>query len=45
MREVLAVTNALADESRLRALLAVTHRQLCVSQIVKLLQLAPSTVS
>jgi len=45
MREVLAITNALADESRVRALMALTGGQLCVCQIVELLQLAPSTVS
>ncbi len=45
MREVLAITNAMADESRVRAVLALAHGPLCVSQIVELLQLAPSTVS
>ncbi len=45
MREVLAITNALADESRVRALMALTGGQLCVCQIAELLQLAPSTVS
>jgi DNA-binding transcriptional ArsR family regulator len=45
MREVLAITNALADESRVRALMALTRGQLCVCQIAELLQLAPSTVS
>src|SRR5512136_2032622 len=45
MREVLAITNALADESRVRALIALTRGQLCVCQIAEFLQLAPSTVS
>jgi ArsR family transcriptional regulator len=45
MREVLAITNALADESRVRALMALKRGQLCVCQIAELLQLAPSTVS
>ena len=45
MREVLAITNALADESRVRALIAVMRGPLCVCQIAELLQLAPSTVS
>jgi len=45
MREVLAITNALADESRVRALIALTRGRLCVCQIAELLQLAPSTVS
>jgi ArsR family transcriptional regulator, arsenate/arsenite/antimonite-responsive transcriptional repressor len=45
MREVLAITNALADESRVRTVLALTRGRLCVCQIAELLQLAPSTVS
>ena len=45
MRELLAITNALADESRVRALLALRNGRLCVCQIVELLHLAPSTVS
>ncbi len=45
MREVLSITNALADESRVRAVLALTRGPLCVCQIAELLQLAPSTVS
>ena len=45
MREVLSVAKALADESRLRILLALNRGELCVCQIVELLELAPSTVS
>ena len=45
MREVLSITNALSDESRVRALVALMRGQLCVCQIAELLQLAPSTVS
>ena len=45
MRDFLAVTKALADENRVRALLALQGRELCVCQIIELLQLAPSTVS
>jgi ArsR family transcriptional regulator, arsenate/arsenite/antimonite-responsive transcriptional repressor len=46
MRQVLAITNALADESRVRAVVALMkHGRLCVCQIAELLQLAPSTVS
>ena len=45
MRKLLAITNALADESRVRALIALARGQLCVCQIAELLQLAPSTVS
>jgi ArsR family transcriptional regulator len=45
MRKLLAITGALADESRIRAFLALARGPLCVCQIVELLQLAPSTVS
>ena len=45
MRDFLTVTKALADENRVRALLALQGRELCVCQIIELLQLAPSTVS
>ena len=45
MREFLAITKALSDESRVRALLALTGGELCVCQIIELLALAPSTVS
>lgn len=36
---------ALGDETRIRALLALRDHELCVCQIVELLELAPSTVS
>lgn len=39
------ITKALADESRVRALLALRHGELCVCQIIGLLGLAPSTIS
>ncbi len=45
MRDVLSIRNALADESRVRAVLALTRGPLCVCQIAELLQLAPSTLS
>ena len=45
MRETLAVAKALADENRLRAVCALKGQELCVCQIVALLDLAPSTVS
>ena len=45
MRELMTVIKALADENRVRVLLAVQGRELCVCQIVELLGLAPSTVS
>ncbi len=36
---------ALGDETRMRAVLALRDYELCVCQIVELLELAPSTVS
>jgi ArsR family transcriptional regulator len=45
MESVLAITRALADENRVRALLALEGRELCACQLIELLQLAPSTVS
>ncbi len=45
MRKTMAIANALADESRARALMALRNGELCVCQLVELLQLAPSTVS
>ena len=45
MREVMDVLKALADESRLRALCALRGGELCVCQLIALLDLAPSTVS
>ena len=45
MRELITITKALSDESRVRALLALKDRELCVCQIIDLLGLAPSTVS
>jgi DNA-binding transcriptional ArsR family regulator len=46
VRQLLAITSAMSDESRLRALLALADGgELCVCQIVELLGLAPSTVS
>lgn len=43
--DLLSITKALADENRLRALCALSGRELCVCQIIELLGLAPSTVS
>ncbi|RPJ14564.1 MAG: ArsR family transcriptional regulator, partial [Deltaproteobacteria bacterium] len=42
---VMAITRALSDESRVRALMALNGQELCVCQLIELLQLAPSTVS
>ena len=45
MREFMAVAKALADETRVRLLMAVGDRELCVCQLIDLAGLAPSTVS
>ena len=45
MRDFMAVTKALADETRVRILLALQRGELCVCQVVELLGLATSTVS
>lgn len=45
MRDTLDVLKALADENRLRALCAMRGGELCVCQLIALLDLAPSTVS
>ncbi len=43
--EFIAVTKALADEHRVRILAALQAGELCVCQLIALLDLAPSTVS
>jgi ArsR family transcriptional regulator len=45
MKEFLHLTKALADENRVRLLLALRGGELCACQLTELLQLAPSTVS
>jgi ArsR family transcriptional regulator len=45
MRSILNITKALADENRLRMLLALRRHELCVCQITALMGLAMSTVS
>lgn len=45
MKTFLAITRALSDETRLRALLALRDGELCLCQIISLLGMAPSTVS
>jgi len=45
MFTLMITTRALADENRVRVLLALEGRELCVCQIIELLGLAPSTVS
>jgi DNA-binding transcriptional ArsR family regulator len=45
MREFMNITKALADENRVRTLLALRKGELCVCQITELFGTAPSTVS
>jgi len=46
MRDILSITSALADGSRLRVFAALTrHDELCVCEVTELLKLAPATVS
>lgn len=45
MFEIMAITKALADQSRVRLLAVMEGHELCVCQLVDLIELAPSTVS
>ena len=45
MEAFLALAKALADETRVRALMALRQRELCLCQLIELLGLAPSTIS
>ena len=45
MRDFMTITKALSDENRVRILMALQDRELCVCQIIEFLELAPSTVS
>jgi len=45
MRAFLAITKALSDETRVRALMALADGEACVCQIIEILRLSPSTVS
>jgi ArsR family transcriptional regulator len=45
MRPFMNITKALADENRIRTLLALRKGELCVCQITELFGLAPSTIS
>lgn len=45
MKQFLSITKALADETRLRALVSLRDGELCLCQIIAVLKLAPSTVS
>lgn len=45
MRDFMYITKALADETRVRILMALRGGELCVCQITELFGMAPSTVS
>jgi DNA-binding transcriptional ArsR family regulator len=45
MKAFMSLTKALADETRVRMLMALRDGELCVCQITELFGLAPSTVS
>jgi ArsR family transcriptional regulator len=45
VKQHVAITRALGDESRLRTLMALRQGDLCLCQLIDLLGLAPSTVS
>ena len=45
MRKLVAITKALADANRLRAISLLEQQELCLCQIVEVLGLASSTVS
>ena len=45
MHELLAITKALADETRVRALMSLRTGELCLCQIIEILGLSPSSVS
>jgi DNA-binding transcriptional ArsR family regulator len=45
MHTFMNITKALADENRVRILAALQDEELCVCQLIELLELAPSTVS
>lgn len=45
MRDYLAITKALGDHTRVRALVSLADGELCVCQVVDLLGLSPATVS
>ncbi|OGS36824.1 MAG: hypothetical protein A2293_04130 [Elusimicrobia bacterium RIFOXYB2_FULL_49_7] len=45
MKEIIAIAKALSDENRVKALVLLCNREICVCQIVEFLKLAPSTVS
>lgn len=45
LKKLMPILKALADENRVRILMALRSGELCACQIIELLDLAPSTVS
>jgi len=45
MKQLVQITKALADETRLRSLAALHGQELCLCQLTQLFELAPSTMS
>ena len=45
MRNFMATAKALSDEGRVRIVAALAGQELCVCELIELLELAPSTVS
>jgi len=45
MYEFINIAKALSDENRVRALMMLSQDELCVCQLIEMLNLAPSTVS
>ena len=45
MLDIITITKALADENRVRILMALRGKELCVCTLTELLDLAPSTTS
>ena len=45
MKDYLAITKALSDQTRVRALVCLRGGELCVCQIIRVLRLSPATVS
>jgi ArsR family transcriptional regulator, arsenate/arsenite/antimonite-responsive transcriptional repressor len=45
MQQLLAIIKALDNEHRLRILLSLRHGEVCLCQLIEVLELAPSTVS
>ncbi len=45
MQEYLTITKALSDENRVRAIMCLVEGELCVCELIRVLGLAPATVS